>query len=91
MKQRSTRNSSSRRKSQRAQYASQSPRAPFRVAVVSGLMALLVDTGAVAFTVSEYRKVGHLCFNLGLSFLALGMTALAAYTTWCWWKARSRT
>jgi len=56
--------------------------------LVVACLALLIDTAACLFTVSEYRKCGHLHLEVMLTIMGIALSVLAVVAFRWWWKAR---
>ena len=51
-------------------------------------LALMIDSAVCFFTVSEYRKCGHLQFDIMLTIMGITLSVLAVVALRWWWKAR---
>lgn len=65
-----------------------SPRSLLLTAIGMSVLAVLDDFAAGAFTMSEFRKCGHVHFDILTTFLGVAFTGLALWTWRGWWRLR---
>ncbi len=65
-----------------------SPRSLLLTAIGVSALAALDDFAAGAFTMSEFRKCGHVHFDVLLTFLGVAFTGMALWTWREWWRLR---